>query len=337
TKHTGRSVSISNPNAYQTGVWTLAIYNSAKNCREEHKFNIQVGSCCVSSPDFTFIPNTNPVQFTYTGSGITNHISTLWSFGDGRISNVDNPIHSFDVSTPTVFNVCLTTLFEDGQGESCCNRICKPVQVSPNANACTANANFEYAAMPSYGNTFNFFDWSTGSGTICNYYWDFGDGTTLNTTSPTTQHYFTTRGSWNVCLTVTNCVYDAGGSVISTCTSQKCMTIQPILPTPKPGTDVNPQDPQVQPLEATAIEPDNNVLIVYPNPNTGSFALSLGKRTGTYAVVVRDMQGREVYKQEHEFNNSAVKINLSNISAGIYTVEVKNDQGKFVQQISITR
>ncbi len=41
-------------------------------------------------------------------------------------------------------------------------------------------------------------------GTISSYVWDFGDGTTLTTTSPTVNHVYTAQGSYTVTLTVTN-------------------------------------------------------------------------------------------------------------------------------------
>ena len=41
-------------------------------------------------------------------------------------------------------------------------------------------------------------------GTIANYFWDFGDGTTLNTAVPVVVHVYAAAGSYTVTLTVTN-------------------------------------------------------------------------------------------------------------------------------------
>ena len=43
-------------------------------------------------------------------------------------------------------------------------------------------------------------------GTIANYAWDFGDGTTVTTTNPVTSHSYSSLGSYSVTLTVTNSI-----------------------------------------------------------------------------------------------------------------------------------
>jgi len=42
------------------------------------------------------------------------------------------------------------------------------------------------------------------TGTIANYFWDFGDGNTLSTTNPTVMHTYMASGNFDVSLTVTN-------------------------------------------------------------------------------------------------------------------------------------
>ncbi len=52
--------------------------------------------------------------------------------------------------------------------------------------------------------TFDASDSASPVGTIASYFWNFGDGSTLQTSSPTTSHFYTTEGSHNATLTVTN-------------------------------------------------------------------------------------------------------------------------------------
>lgn len=340
---TSKTVPNLTADATMTGEWTLVINNSFKNCSETLKFNLTVGSCCVSNPSFTHT-NVNPMSFTNTGTGIINHVSTVWTFGDGTSSDLDNPVHTYNVSVATDFVVCLTTLYEDEQGHSCCSRKCQIVHVPAKTTGCFVTADFTYSSIYDW-NEFDFNDASSGSGTICNYKWDFGGGVIVYTTLPTVRHIFTGPGPWWVCLTVTNCDYNPNGTIKDTCSSTKCMLVYPPGPAIKPNTSPRPGDPvqsssnppgQTQPGPATG-QTRNQGLTVYPNPSPGNFELKLSRGTGTYRVVVRDQLGREVYNQEHTFGEAPVKIALKNVSDGIYSVEVKNDQNRFVQQISITK
>lgn len=105
-----------------------------------------------------------------------------------------------------------------------------------------------------------------------------------------------------------------------------------------PGLRTQPRVTEPQSATNSINEQSNEkVLTVYPNPNQGSFILSLRKHSGNYRVVLRDKQGREVYNHEHEFGNGSAHIILGDIANGTYTVEVVNDNDKFVQQIVIAK
>lgn len=69
----------------------------------------------------------------------------------------------------------------------------------------------------SFTTTFDATKSQSPTGTIINYAWNFGDGTTLTTTTPVVQHTFPSAGSFTVTLTVTN---SAGTSTAQTFTGQ---------------------------------------------------------------------------------------------------------------------
>jgi len=309
-----------------TGIWTLAIYNSKKGCSEELEFLISVGSCCISNPGFTFT-GCNPVTFTNNSTGITLHTATLWNFGDGTSSNQFSPTHSYNVTSATVKNVCLTMMYQDSQSHSCCKRICQPVPVCP--NPCAVVADFNFSQLPGAVNTFDFTDASTGTGTLCEYEWEFGDGSTTIVYSPNISHFYSTPGPWWVCLTTTNCIYDAAGKEIGRCTNKKCKWVYPPEGKKDPITG-NPESEEQIPNQA-------NILNIYPNPNAGDFVISLHNRKGEYQVIIRDKLGREVYRHLHTFAANPINIALQDIAPGIYTVEVKNDTEKFIEQISVSK
>lgn len=346
TIYSGKSPSPITATALLTGEWTLQVWVAGKSCAEEHKFFISVGSCCVSNPNFTFTPNTNPMSFNNTSTGSLTHIATLWNFGDGTTSDVISPTHGFNTSKDSNYWVCLTMMYKDAQGESCCERKCSLIFIPK--SICAVKADFTHSQVGSSPNTFDFFDASTGNGTLCKYEWFFGDGTpSVVTAGPTSvRHSMATAGPWWVCLKVTNCTFDINGNPIE-CVDTKCMWVNPPPTTTAqpnagdPVREVQPKQAENQSQPVTNYIPQeptkNGTLSVYPNPNQGSFILSLHKHSGNYQVMIKDKLGREVYNQPHEFLNGSVMIDIKDVATGIYTVEVTNGNQKFIQQVSIFR
>ncbi len=105
---------------------------------------------------------------TATGPGaITNYV---WNFGDGSpASSLQSPLHSY--AATGYYNVCLTVYGYDSlQNPFTCN-YCDSVYAQSGSPSCNASY-----TMTNTGNTANFTNTSTASGTITNYYWTFGDG-----------------------------------------------------------------------------------------------------------------------------------------------------------------
>lgn len=75
-----------------------------------------------------------------------------------------------------------------------------------------------------------------------------------------------------------------------------------------------------EPVSAGLKENDNLVFSVYPNPSNGQFFVK-GEKINSISVV--DLAGREVYFSNISDNNSLV--NLDNVSSGIYTVLVNQN------------
>lgn len=75
---------------------------------------------------------------------------------------------------------------------------------------------------------------------------------------------------------------------------------------------------------------------VYPNPTTGSINLSLSAITATQTTVtVFDLSGRELFNQIFDSNGTFfATIDLSsNLSAGIYYIQVQNDNQRSIEKI----
>jgi len=132
----------------------------------------------------------HPMQIKFIDNSTGNITSWHWDFGDGTISDWQNPLHLFPEEG--TYNVCLTiTDFFSG----CTDTYCEPVYVGNQAQF--------YAFFDHYENPVNplncqFIDLSMGE--IDTWQWDFGDGTMSFQSNP--EHTYSEPGEYYVCLTV---------------------------------------------------------------------------------------------------------------------------------------
>lgn len=135
------------------------------------------------------------VQFTdasTTNSGSINYWE--WDFGDGTLSNLQNPNHTYLVGG----NFTVTLKVKNTFG--CINIISKPSYVNVIAGV-KANFTFNTILTCTPPATVHFQNTSSGTA-ITNYLWSFGDGST--SISPNPSYTYTTAGSYTVKLKVSN-------------------------------------------------------------------------------------------------------------------------------------
>jgi PKD repeat protein len=152
------------------------------------------------------IANNGTVTFVNTSSTMGSSTQYLWTFGNGSVSTVINPIHTFLPGTYTVRLKIITG--------SCIDSVAKTIVIPPPGNceavfqftglAATPGSNgykIQFASANSHGVS------STDS--IISRTWIFGDGTTTtgNVLSPI--HIYTSPAVYTVCLvikTISNCI-----------------------------------------------------------------------------------------------------------------------------------
>ena len=71
---------------------------------------------------------------------------------------------------------------------------------------------------------------------------------------------------------------------------------------------------------------------VYPNPSTGEFVIALDA-TAKYDVTITNVLGQTVYATST--NTMETTIDLSNFDKGVYTVELKNNDSVFTEQVIV--
>ncbi len=138
------------------------------------------------------------VSFRNTSTGASAAATYIWNFGNGNGISTTDPLTPVGATyfTPQTYTVSLTV--KDGAQTSTKTGTIT-VYKSPvidfsitNTVGCTPlTTSFTGIASP-------------GDGTITNYFWDFGDGNTVSTTSATVSNTYLFPGTYSVSLTVGN-------------------------------------------------------------------------------------------------------------------------------------
>jgi gliding motility-associated-like protein len=139
--------------------------------------------------NFTQTSNCAGTPILFTNTSTPTVVSALWKFSDGTTSTQINAVKTF--ATPGTYQVKMIANFGN-----CVDSITKTLVITAKPIASFTQSS-NGACLPPVQINFN----STSSGATT-YSWDFGDGGTANTISPS--HTYTQGGAFNVTLIVTN-------------------------------------------------------------------------------------------------------------------------------------
>ncbi|MFC2096508.1 PKD domain-containing protein [Bacteroidota bacterium] len=170
---------------------SLTVIDQAGLCMDYMEKEIQIGTIDCNASFETYVDSLNKTAY-FTNNSVGTATNLFWFFGDGTISEDNNPIHQY--YAPGYYHVSLTT-FNNSNG--CMDFYEKVILIgSPGDDI---QANFIYQSDPAT-KTVTFFNESQGEGLT--YIWDFGDGITSNEEDPV--HPYGEGGYQFVCLTATN-------------------------------------------------------------------------------------------------------------------------------------
>jgi len=144
----------------------------------------------------------NPYTIHFQDQTLGNIASWYWDFGDGTPgSTIQNPTHTYQ-GTALTHTVCLEV---QGVDTNCHSFNCKPVTINPATNC---QAYFAYSADSTSGVWgYSFTDLSAANPAPNSWLWNFGDpasGVTNVSTLQNAIHYYTSQGTYQVCLTISN-------------------------------------------------------------------------------------------------------------------------------------
>jgi gliding motility-associated-like protein len=225
--------------------------------------------------NFTASPTSGcaPMVVAFTNTSTGNPTSFSWNFGNGNTSTSASPTTSYTV--PGTYTVTLTATNASGSNTKTSTNLIVVKQVptvSFGASPLAACPGAAISYFPSV--TWN----APGSGT---YVWDFGDGGSSTSSSPT--HSYSASGTYTVKLTATNSV-----NCPSTDTQANLITIYP-----KPVADFTATDTAICALSGstTFISTSTGSGLSYlwdfgdgSSPGTGSSVTHAYSSAGTYTV-----------------------------------------------------
>lgn len=146
-------------------------------------------------------------------------------------------------------------------------------------------------------------DFTATSANATDYSWNFGDGNTG--TGATANHVYAAAGAYNVTLTLTNA---CGNTTVTK------------------GIEV------VTSVDAAAAIG----FTVAPNPARETVAVRLSKAAGTATVTVADLTGAVVTTRTFDAAQGT-DLNVANLAAGVYLVQVATQQGTATHKLMIAR
>lgn len=187
---------------------TLTLIDTIKSCGSSHKETLKFPCSAL----FNFSVNGNQVAVHPLTAGDSAEVNFSWNFGDGTTSSSVAPYHYY-ASTGS-YTICLTVT--NKVDPSCTETQCWNVVIQ---EVVPCKAGFTYSQDTSDPRIVYLTNTSAGNNLL--YYWNFGDGTTSNSSSPGT-HVYTTSSDRIICLTVTDSAQNCSSTYCDTLITSNC-------------------------------------------------------------------------------------------------------------------
>lgn len=185
-----------------SGIYTVTVTAfTPPNCFASASQTIQVTvPTCSLVPGFTY-SNTafnGYIDFFDTSTGTDWSSTYSWNFGNGNQSNLQNPGNTYTANGTYTVNLFVTT----ASIPNCTATLSQTIAVNNvTTSPCNLSANFSFSYAPN--GVVNFFDSSTGTGSLVSYSW-YSYQNLLTSFNQNPSFYYSVNGSYTVRLLVTN-------------------------------------------------------------------------------------------------------------------------------------
>ena len=190
---------------YGVGTWTATLTvtdNEGATATATVGVTSTVNQAPVAVANATRIGTKAPLVVNFSSAGSVDNDGTIasynWNFGDGTAaSSSANPSHTY--ATPGTYSATLTVTDNEGATDVKAVSInVGPVNLAPVPVASATPTGGRAPLVVAFSSAGS----SDSDGTIASYAWDFGDGSTVETTADATHTY--APGNWTATLTLTD-------------------------------------------------------------------------------------------------------------------------------------
>ncbi|MCD4746850.1 MAG: PKD domain-containing protein [Bacteroidales bacterium] len=195
---------------YTVCLTTISYYNNSDTCEAVSCQDVYIKQNICQADFYAYPDSNNQFIYHFIDLSIGDITYWFWDFGDGHISELQNPVHTYE--EPGEYTVCLTV----GNDFTGCEDTFCDLIIIEGIPGCQADFQAVLDTTSNLTNNYYFFDNSIGY--PVSWYWDFGDGNNSYEQNP--EHQYENSGTYDVCLMImTN--YSPG----STCYDSICKEI----------------------------------------------------------------------------------------------------------------
>lgn len=276
----GNTSTTSNP-SYTYGstgnyVVTLTLYDANNNTCDEIQKTISVAAKGTCAAAFAVIKDGLKVSLTNTSAG--DFKSVRWDYGDGNTSSQTNPVYTY--TSAGTYTITLTLIDANSNN-------CDVSKKEITLKSYTCQANFDHSVSELKASFTN-----KSSGDFETLIWDFGDGDLSTKEDP--EHTYSTKGTYDVCLTTFDRDKDSCG--LTFC------------------DEVTIEDPD----GVDELKNSTNVKI-YPNPSTGQYNIEFDKHHSVSRLTVHNNLGKEILKKQVQ--TDVMTLDLTDFPNGVFYVK----------------
>ncbi len=272
-----------------------------------------------ATPNFVY--DINDTEITFTDSSKSNkYYKVIWNFGDGTYNDSNKKKVSHNYLITGDINVCMHVTDTFG---NVCDSICKTINIS------SCKPNFYFAVEKNNPKKIYVINNSRGITNNTTYYWQYGlkNGNLSTSSNPLPSTTFANKGTYLVCLTITEVNIDCDGTYCDSITVDSN------------GTEIefiNHSDI----LKSQSIDSDLQNITVYPNPNQGVFNLELVMNNSeVLSYKVFNVFGQILLSENLNTGQgkNSYFLDLSNLNNGVYFIALNSNQFNKIVKIEIIK